>query len=641
MKRRLCSLIMTAVMLLSLLPVTALTVAGDTIATGYCGSDSTANAQVYSFTDDEETPQQATYYDNATWALTANGTATDGKSTYKLTISGAGPMGDFFSSWSYGRPWLDVIAKQNQVELTATKPYITELEIQDGITEIGERAFAGFTGISKIMLPDTVTVVADGAFNGCNQVESIDFSENLLTIEHVAFGNMTELESIDLPNSLVTIGVIAFEGAGLTGDLVIPDGVKTIGNSAFPNCTGLTGSLTIGKSVESIGDGAFGNCRFTGTLTIPDSVQYMGSSVFNSCQFSNLVLGNGLCEVGPSAFNGVQVEGKLVIPDPLTDIGEMAFYGKQFTSVQFSQYVRSVGKSAFSNTTTIHSLDLSAVPDDITYDESAFASMANPNIVYVNGSDQIEKVSAALTYPDQRTSFAVTKGGVFPVATEFEEGKLATPVRDGYHFVGWYTEDGTDGDWGEKVEDSTALQTGSTYYAQWAENVVTDVPEEVASVEFGDITYGEGAPTARSITLDAPEEGDTSVTITDVSCNSDAFEVKIDNENALAVTVTPKEELNAGEYTGTVCVYTEVKTGEENPVTTTPTYWFTVSMTVEKKDSPISFDVSSVSKEITDGPFTVDLDGAAEGAAVTYTSSDPNVAVVYSSGLVTIRGRAP
>lgn len=207
MKKRLLASLMALCLLVGLFPTAALAADLPVIDSGYCGSDNTANAQVYSFTDANGDPQQVTYYNNTIWSLTENGVAADGKTTYKLTISGAGPMGDFFSSWSYGRPWLDTVAEQNRIELTATRPYITELEIQEGITEIGERAFAGFTGISTIVLPDTVTDVKDSAFNGCNQVTSIDFSESLVTIEHDGFGFMSSLTSIQLPESLITIGL--------------------------------------------------------------------------------------------------------------------------------------------------------------------------------------------------------------------------------------------------------------------------------------------------------------------------------------------------------------------------------------------------------------------------------------------------
>ena len=632
MKKRLLASLMALCLLVGLFPTAALAADLPVIDSGYCGSDNTANAQVYSFTDANGDPQQVTYYNNTIWSLTENGVAADGKTTYKLTISGAGPMGDFFSSWSYGRPWLDTVAEQNRIELTATRPYITELEIQEGITEIGERAFAGFTGISTIVLPDTVTDVKDSAFNGCNQVTSIDFSESLVTIEHDGFGFMSSLTSIQLPESLITIGAVAFEGASaLSGNLVIPDNVRTIEHGAFANCSNLTGSLTLGTSLETIGDSAFGGCKFTGTLTIPDSIQSIGNGVFNSCEFTKLILGNSLVRIGNNAFSGT-FDGKLVIPDHVTDIGDSAFGGKSFTSVRLGSSVVSVGWSAFGNTTTVHSLDLASVPSNISYGESSFQSMANPNTVYVSDSSQIEKVRAALTLPEQRTSFAVTNGGVFPVAAEFEAGDLAIPVRDGYSFMGWYTSDGTEnGDWG--TEATGSLQAGSTYYAQWEEDNTTDV--EIGSVDFGEVIFNEIMPYARTVKLQIPTEEGTSVAVTNVSCNSNAFAVTLDSDTQ-AVTVAPKDDLNAGEYTGIVCIYTSIKDNEGGE--TSPTYWFDVSLTVEKRDASISFAETSVSKVITDEPFTVSLSGIADGAEVNYSSSNPNVAVVYNSGLVTIRG---
>ncbi|OUO63005.1 InlB B-repeat-containing protein, partial [Collinsella sp. An268] len=49
---------------------------------------------------------------------------------------------------------------------------------------------------------------------------------------------------------------------------------------------------------------------------------------------------------------------------------------------------------------------------------------------------------------------------------------MPATTRAGYDFDGWYTKDGTDGDWGDKVESlPAAFPAGvTTYYAKWAED---------------------------------------------------------------------------------------------------------------------------------------------------------------------------
>lgn len=57
--------------------------------------------------------------------------------------------------------------------------------------------------------------------------------------------------------------------------------------------------------------------------------------------------------------------------------------------------------------------------------------------------------------------YAVTNGGTFAANTDFEEGTLATPIKSGFKFQGWY--DNTDFG-GKQV---TSPQAGKTYYAKW------------------------------------------------------------------------------------------------------------------------------------------------------------------------------
>lgn len=424
MKKRLISLLVAACMIFALLPVSAITAfAEESVLTGYCGADNSYKSQTYYCSTQYNGAAQTftgTYYSNAIWTLTPNGA-----DTYKLTISGTGQMGDFGTSWSFGKPWNYALAEKESTAVTESRNKITEIEIAAGITAIGAHAFEGYEKISKIELPDSVTELGEYAFNHCSGVTSVRLSNNLTEIKATALsdlgttsnvvGSVANPISITLPDSLLYIRGKAFSlsnGSGLKGDLTIPDNVQSIGKDAFVNNHGLTGNLTIGKSVKEIGGGAFSSCNFTGKLSVPGSV---------------------------------------------TKIGEKAFMSNKFTSIQIANGVTSIGEYAFSGCTSVHSIDLSSIAQ-ATYGDNAFASMST-KLIYVDNLTQKSTVESTQGFTS--SVFAITNGGTFAENATFEEGKLAIPEKTDYTFKGWYENAEFDGN------AVTTAETGKTYYAKW------------------------------------------------------------------------------------------------------------------------------------------------------------------------------
>ena len=460
--------------------------------TGYCGADGTKDSQTYDYVSGNQS-FNGTYYGNAIWTLAENGTLSDGNTTtYKLTITGSGAIGDFKESWSYGRPWHYALAKAANCEVTESKNRITEIEIADGITEIGAHTFEAYENVPSIVLPDSVTRVGKNAFNYCTKAASVDFSVGLKEIGDKAFSDCDALTSLSLPNGLEAIGASAFGGCDeLAGGLVIPDSVTAIGSGAFSNDDKLSGTLTIGGSVKTIGDRAFSGCKFTGTLVIPDSVTSVGESSFNACKFNDLALGNGLVEIGKNAFyDSGDYSGHLSIPDSVKAIGESAFSSLGFSSVHLGKAVETIGASAFINCTSIHSLDIASASSSISYGDKAFNSMGNPNILYVNSASQKDGISGYIT--SGRSIAAITNGGAFASDTDFTSGTLASPAKEGRVFAGWYTQDGTGGSWGE---NATTPDDKEIYYAKWVSEVAFDANGGAGTTDTQQIVEGDSSAT--------------------------------------------------------------------------------------------------------------------------------------------------
>ena len=392
----------------------------------------------------------------------------NGENTYKLTISGTGAMGDL-KGWAFGSPWNFALILKEKVAVNQVYYAVTELEIADGITEIGAHAFEAHRAITHVALPQSVTKIGEKSFNYCTGMQSIVLSNNLEEIGSTALSD-TALTSIELPESLKKIQNGAFSGCNsLAGDLKIPSNVTVIGNAAFANDTALTGTLTIGNSVQTIGDSAFSGCKFTGKLTIPDSVISIGDNAFTNNKFSEISLGRNLEKIGGSAFNtSGTYTGQLNIPDSVKEIGKSAFNGMGFTSIRLGKSVSSIADTAFQNCTSIHSLDISSI-GSADYGTNVFKSLKNPNTIYVNSEEQKNTITNQIT--ENRSVFAITNGGVFAENTTFEEGKLATPEKADYTFKGWYDNEGLTGDPVTAIGDT---ETGNKeYWAKWEINQYT------------------------------------------------------------------------------------------------------------------------------------------------------------------------
>ncbi|EKQ58006.1 MULTISPECIES: leucine-rich repeat domain-containing protein [unclassified Clostridium] len=111
--------------------------------------------------------------------------------------------------------------------------------IPNGVTSIGNSAFAGNVNLKSIEIPSSVTIIGDEAFDGCKN-----------------------LSSIIIPNGVANIGVGMFYGCTNLSSVSIPDSVISIEHSAFQNCTSLS-SITIPNNSTIIKLGAFSGCKNT------------------------------------------------------------------------------------------------------------------------------------------------------------------------------------------------------------------------------------------------------------------------------------------------------------------------------------------------------------------------------------------
>lgn len=213
---------------------------------------------------------------------------------------------------------------------TATKTLVlgckTSIIPSDGsVASVGEAAFRGCTGLTRIVIPDSVTSIEDGAFFGCEGLTTITIPDSVTSIGDNTFLGCSGLTSITIPNSVVSIGGWAFLGCeGLTN--VIICGATSIDSWAFMGCEGLT-SVTFLDGGTSICNRAFHSTPWYNNQS--DGIVYAGKLVYaykgTMPSDTSIVIKDGTLGIAERAFVGFSGLTSIIIPDSVVNIGDNAF----------------------------------------------------------------------------------------------------------------------------------------------------------------------------------------------------------------------------------------------------------------------------------------------------------------------------
>lgn len=231
-------------------------------------------------------------------------------------------------------------------------------ELPEGLQSVGNDAFYNCYNLTGgLKLPDTVTSIGTGAFYNCANLDGyLVLSSSLTKIPKIAFNNCVNLKVEDklvIPSSVTVIEDAAFARcSSLTGDPEIPDTVTSIGNNAFYGCSSLNGYLTLPSQLTVIPSCAFWNCsqlKVQGGLKIPENVKSIGWGAFRGCAQlkGSLTLPKDIESIGRQAFyDCTGLTGTFKIPDTVTEIEQETFYhcGLDFI---FPSNVTSIGLRAF------------------------------------------------------------------------------------------------------------------------------------------------------------------------------------------------------------------------------------------------------------------------------------------------------
>ena len=143
---------------------------------------------------------------------------------------------------------------------------LTNINIPNSVTNIGDSAFAGCKSLTSINITDGVTNIGNGAFSGCKSLTKIIIPSSVVNMNGNPFsgwnGDLHNESKAFVYERQVLFNIdkttlIAYRSKKTSYN--IPNGVTNIGDKAFYGCESLT-SIKIPKSVSNIGSYAFSGC---------------------------------------------------------------------------------------------------------------------------------------------------------------------------------------------------------------------------------------------------------------------------------------------------------------------------------------------------------------------------------------------
>lgn len=315
-------------------------------------------------------------------------------------------------------------------------------------------------------------------------VSGVSGSPEKLTID-------SSIEYNNTTYPVTEIEMWAFYNCKTLTEVTLPHTVDEIGYQAFFNCSNLT-KVTIPEGVTKIGQAAFYGCSQLTSITIPSTIKNMDEAFSGNTALSHVTLTEGISKISSMAFKGCTGLTEIKVPMSVDQICPNAFNGcTGLTSVTLEKGIRTININAFKNCKNLSDVKYNGYKTDwekVTVNTTGNDTLTSKvqylcdinfdlNGGTVNGSNTVnkqtvyskDKLVTAKCYPNDQT---------FVVPSD--------PVREGYTFLGWYTQ----AEGGTKYTFTEAVSSNITLYAHWNAHSHTVTLENDENKETNSYNYG-------------------------------------------------------------------------------------------------------------------------------------------------------
>ena len=295
---------------------------------------------------------------------------------------------------------------------------LKEVILPDGLTTIGNSAFAMCKALYKLNIPSTVTTLGRWILEGAG-LTSFVIPDGATLAESTFYGS--SIVEIRIPTTMTEIPAYCFTECKNLERIFLHDDISNIGKEAFFNCYALK-SFTAPRSLTVLSDALFYNCESLSRVTLHDGITEFGTECFTFCTSLRELITNkddendsylawpkALQTMGETVFANSGLEHVSIARTKLTEIPAHAFEScGNLSAVSLPLQVEKIGNQAFKST-AIPDLELPATTKELG--SSVFSGCKNlwrivckaitaPTIQANTFPDEFKTQCTTLYYPE-------------------------------------------------------------------------------------------------------------------------------------------------------------------------------------------------------------------------------------------------
>ena len=238
---------------------------------------------------------------------------------------------------------------------------LREIELPEGIVEIGDSCFENCKALKKIDIKEGLKKIGSNAFSQSGIAE-VKLPESITEIGYGAFNNCEDLSGINLPIGIESIAGYSFENTKYLNNIK-PDeyGCKYVDNILLTSENNESSIIHIKAGTRLIGAQAFKNRKDIEEVYIPKSVETICAEAFFQC--SNLRKvdfedGIKLREIHYFTFVGCAKMENIDLPNSLTAIYAYSFGDCSFTKIKIPENVEYLDSFAIRECYSLKEIEL-------------------------------------------------------------------------------------------------------------------------------------------------------------------------------------------------------------------------------------------------------------------------------------------